>query len=82
MGKLRAIRPRVRPKEAELKAQEEQRALEAETVDMTLPVNRRPLGARHPLAKLMEDVEDLFISMDGRSPPAPRWRPNGMTSTP
>ena len=64
MGKLRADFGRAfGPKEAELKAQEEQRALEAETVDMTLPVNRRPLGARHPLAKLMEDVEDLFISM-------------------
>ena len=64
MGKLRADFGRAfGPKEAELKAQEEQRALEAETVDMTLPVNRRPLGARHPLSKLMEDVEDLFISM-------------------
>ena len=30
---------------------------------MTLPVNRKPLGARHPLAKLMEDVEDFFVSM-------------------
>ncbi len=30
---------------------------------MTLPVNRKPLGARHPLPKLMEDVEDFFISM-------------------
>lgn len=35
----------------------------AETVDMTLPVSRKPLGARHPLPKLMEDVEDFFISM-------------------
>ena len=30
---------------------------------MTLPVSRKPLGARHPLPKLMEDVEDFFISM-------------------
>ena len=83
MGKLRADFGRAfGPKEAELKAQEEQRALEAETVDMTLPVNRRPLGARHPLAKLMEDVETCSSPWDGRSPPAPRWRPNGMTSTP
>ena len=43
--------------------EEEARALAAETVDMTLPVNRKPLGARHPLPKLMEDVEDFFISM-------------------
>ena len=45
------------------KAEEEARELAAETVDMTLPVNRKPLGARHPLPKLMEDVEDFFISM-------------------
>ncbi len=48
---------------------------------MTLPVNRKPLGARHPLAKLMEDVEDFFISMGWQIPPAPKWKPNGMTST-
>ena len=46
-----------------LKEAAEKAALAAETVDMTLPVNRKPLGARHPLPKLMEDVEDFFISM-------------------
>ena len=30
---------------------------------MTLPIRRKPLGARHPLSKLMEDVEDFFVSM-------------------
>ncbi len=64
MGQLRADFGRAYgPKENELKAAEEAAALAAETVDMTLPVNRKPLGARHPLAKLMEDVEDFFISM-------------------
>ena len=64
MGKLRADFGRAfGPKEKELKEAAEQAALAAETVDMTLPVNRKPLGARHPLAKLMEDVEDFFISM-------------------
>lgn len=46
-----------------MKAQEEARELAAETVDMTLPVRRNPLGARHPLPKLMEDVEDFFVGM-------------------
>ena len=64
MGKLRADFGRAfGPKEKELKEAAEQAALAAETVDMTLPVNRKPLGARHPLAKLMEDVENFFISM-------------------
>ena len=64
MGKLRADFGRAYgTKEQQVKAEEEARALAAETVDMTLPVNRKPLGARHPLSKLMEDVEDFFISM-------------------
>lgn len=64
MSKLRADFGRAYgPKETELKEAAEKAALAAETVDMTLPVNRKPLGARHPLAKLMEDVEDFFISM-------------------
>ena len=64
MGKLRADFGRAfDTKEKQVKAEEEARELAAETVDMTLPVNRKPLGARHPLPKLMEDVEDFFISM-------------------
>lgn len=64
MGKLRADFGRAYgTKEAEVKAQEEARELAAETVDMTLPVRRNPLGARHPLPKLMEDVEDFFVGM-------------------
>ena len=64
MGKLRADFGRAYgPKEGELKEAAEKAALAAETVDMTLLVSRKPLGARHPLPKLMEDVEDFFISM-------------------
>ncbi|RSX56145.1 phenylalanine--tRNA ligase subunit alpha [Bifidobacterium dolichotidis] len=64
MGKLRADFGRAYgKKEAAVKAAEEAAALAAETVDMTLPVERKPLGARHPLAKLMEDVEDFFVGM-------------------
>ncbi|KAB8295565.1 phenylalanine--tRNA ligase subunit alpha [Bifidobacterium avesanii] len=64
MGKLRADFGRAfAARETEVKAAEEKAALAAETVDMTLPVDRRPLGARHPLAKLMEDVQDFFTSM-------------------
>ena len=46
-----------------VKAAEEARMLSAETVDMTLPVNRKPLGARHPIARIIEDFEDFFVSM-------------------
>ena len=46
-----------------VKEAEEARMLAAETVDMTLPVNRNPLGARHPIARIIEDFEDFFVSM-------------------
>ena len=82
MGKLRADFGRAfGTKEKQVKAEEEARELAAETVDMTLPVNRKPLGARHPLPKLMEDVEDFFISMGWQIPTVRKWKPNGMTST-
>ncbi|GAA6123355.1 phenylalanine--tRNA ligase subunit alpha [Bifidobacterium psychraerophilum] len=64
MGGLRADFGRALSlKEHELSEAAEAQALAEETVDMTLPVSRRPLGARHPLAKLLEDVEDFFVSM-------------------
>jgi phenylalanyl-tRNA synthetase alpha chain len=34
-----------------------------ERVDVTLPWDRRPRGARHPLTTLMEHMADLFIGM-------------------
>ncbi len=48
---------------AELAAQQARRMLVEETVDVTLPVDRRPRGARHPLTTLMERVGDLFVGM-------------------
>jgi phenylalanyl-tRNA synthetase alpha chain len=39
------------------------RVLVEERVDVTLPWDRRPRGARHPLTTLMEHMSDLFISM-------------------
>lgn len=39
------------------------RILAEEGVDVTLPWDRRPRGARHPLTTLMEHVGDLFIGM-------------------
>ena len=50
-----------RPRGAE--AEREQRVLVEEAVDVTLPWDRRPRGARHPLTTLMERVGDLFVGM-------------------
>jgi phenylalanyl-tRNA synthetase alpha chain len=46
-----------------LAAEAARRVLADERVDVTLPWDRRPRGARHPLTTLMEDIGDLFIGM-------------------
>ena len=34
-----------------------------EAVDVTLPYDRRPAGARHPLTTLSDRIEDVFVAM-------------------
>ena len=46
-----------------LKAEAAERVLREENVDVTLPWDRRPRGARHPLTTLMERIGDLFVGM-------------------
>jgi phenylalanyl-tRNA synthetase alpha chain len=46
-----------------LVAERETRVLRAEAVDVTLPTDRRPRGARHPLTTLMDYIGDLFVGM-------------------
>lgn len=48
---------------AELTAERDARVLREETVDVTLPYDRRPRGARHPLSALQERICDLFVGM-------------------
>jgi phenylalanyl-tRNA synthetase alpha chain len=48
---------------AVLTAERDARVLVEETVDVTLPWDRRPRGARHPLSALTERICDLFIGM-------------------
>lgn len=38
-------------------------ALQRETLDVTLPGNRRRIGRRHPLTIVQKEIEDIFISM-------------------
>lgn len=48
---------------SELEADRARRVLAEEAVDVTLPFDRRPRGARHPLTTLMERIADLFVGM-------------------
>ncbi|MFC4556408.1 phenylalanine--tRNA ligase subunit alpha [Georgenia faecalis] len=53
----------VAARQAELEVEHEARQLRTETVDVTLPTDRRPRGARHPLETLQEEIGDFFVAM-------------------
>ncbi|CUR54148.1 Phenylalanyl-tRNA synthetase alpha chain (Phenylalanine--tRNA ligase alpha chain) [metagenome] len=46
-----------------LEAEHEERMLAEETVDVTLPTDRVPVGARHPVTTMSERLSDVFVSM-------------------
>lgn len=50
-------------RQTQLEAERDARVLVEETVDVTLPVDRRPRGARHPLETLQERIADIFVAM-------------------
>ncbi|WP_117211632.1 phenylalanine--tRNA ligase subunit alpha [Allorhizocola rhizosphaerae] len=58
-----AIQSAYDERQKELEAMEAERVLREEHVDVTLPWDRRPRGARHPLTTLMERIGDLFVGM-------------------
>ncbi|MCC2310189.1 phenylalanine--tRNA ligase subunit alpha [Cellulomonas chengniuliangii] len=57
LGKALAAR------QEQLEAERDERVLVEESVDVTLPVDRQPRGARHPLETLQERIADIFVSM-------------------
>jgi phenylalanyl-tRNA synthetase alpha chain len=50
-------------REEVLVAERDARVLVEEAVDVTLPSDRAPRGARHPLEQLQERVADVFVGM-------------------
>jgi phenylalanyl-tRNA synthetase alpha chain len=48
---------------AVLEAEHEERMLVEETVDVTLPTDRRAPGTRHPITTLSERISDVFVAM-------------------
>ena len=66
-GKVNEVRDEL---EALIKAGEEkfaklelERKLKEETIDITLPSTKVKRGSKHPLNRIIEEVEDLFVSM-------------------
>ncbi len=58
-----AVNQALAARQAELEAEHEQRMLVEETVDVTLPWDRSPRGARHPITTLSERIADVFVAM-------------------
>lgn len=50
-------------KEEEFKVKELQKKLEKEKIDITLPSKKIIRGSKHPMNRIIEEVEDLFVSM-------------------
>ena len=48
---------------ATLRAERDERVLVEETVDVTLPFDRTPRGARHPITQIGERIADVFVAM-------------------
>jgi phenylalanyl-tRNA synthetase alpha chain len=58
-----AVQQALAARQVELEAEHEQRMLAEETVDVTLPTDRVPGGARHPVTTGSELIADIFVAM-------------------
>jgi phenylalanyl-tRNA synthetase alpha chain len=50
-------------RQSELEAERDAHVLVAESADVTLPTDRNPRGARHPLTTVQERIADVFVAM-------------------
>ncbi len=64
VGQARAaVSKALAERSAVLEAEAEERMLVDEAVDVTLPWDRSPRGARHPITMMSELVSDVFVAM-------------------
>ncbi len=59
----REVRQAIAARQAELENERDRRVLVEETVDVTLPWDRAPRGARHPVTTVSERLSDVFVGM-------------------
>jgi phenylalanyl-tRNA synthetase alpha chain len=57
------VRAALEARQTALEAERDERILTAETVDVTLPTDRAPRGARHPDTLVAERLTDVFVAM-------------------
>lgn len=58
-----ALESLIQEKEKKLKQEELNQKIKQEKIDITLPSNKMKRGSLHPITRIMEDMEDLFVSM-------------------
>jgi phenylalanyl-tRNA synthetase alpha chain len=58
-----AIRTALAARQDELEAERDARVLIDEAADVTLPWDRQPAGARHPVTTVSERLADVFVAM-------------------
>jgi phenylalanyl-tRNA synthetase alpha chain len=57
------VREAIKQRQAQLEAERDRQVLITEAVDVTLPGDRAPLGARHPVTMLADRLSDVFVAM-------------------
>ena len=57
------IETKIKEREEEFKQKELQEKLQKETIDITLPSTKIKRGSKHPVNRVIEEIEDLFVSM-------------------
>ena len=57
------IETKIKEKEEEFKKEALKEKLEKETIDITLPATKIKRGSKHPINRVIEEIEDLFVSM-------------------
>ena len=57
------IQHKLNEKEEKFKAEEMEAKLAKEKIDITLPANKIKRGSKHPLNRIIEEVEDIFVGM-------------------
>jgi phenylalanyl-tRNA synthetase alpha chain len=62
-GARREVGEAVKARQAALEEERDARVLVEEAVDVTLPWDRAPRGARHPLTTIAERMTDIFVGM-------------------
>ena len=57
------IEAKVNEKEEEFKTQALNEKLKKETIDITMPGTKTTRGSKHPINRVIEEIQDLFVSM-------------------